>query len=117
MSESRNRWSAPASRRTVLATGLAASALAMTRFAQAQPGKPMVTRPIPHSGEQLPVVGLGTAVSFPSADSSKKDALKTVVDALIDGGARLIDTASTYGNAETVIGDILETGKSRERVF
>jgi aryl-alcohol dehydrogenase-like predicted oxidoreductase len=117
MSESRNLWSAPASRRTVLATGLAASTLAVTRFAQAQVAKPLVTRPIPHSGEQLPVVGLGTAVSFPSADQSKQDELKKVIDALIEGGGKLIDTGSTYGNAERVIGNILEAGQSRERVF
>jgi hypothetical protein len=35
-------------------------------FAQSE--KPLLTRPIPHSNERLPAVGLGTAVSFPSAD-------------------------------------------------
>jgi aryl-alcohol dehydrogenase-like predicted oxidoreductase len=104
------------SRRTVLTTGLAASALAMTSGARAQADK-IVTRPIPHSGEQIPVVGLGTAVSFPSADEGKREALAKVIDALIAGGGKLIDTASVYGNAETVIGAILDSGKSRDRVF
>jgi aryl-alcohol dehydrogenase-like predicted oxidoreductase len=104
-------------RRAVLASGLAASALAMTTGALAQSDKPVVTRPIPHSGEQLPVVGLGTAVSFPSADEGKREALTKVIDALITGGGKLIDTASVYGNAETVIGSILDGGKSRDRVF
>jgi aryl-alcohol dehydrogenase-like predicted oxidoreductase len=40
-----------------------------------------------------------------------------VIDALIGGGGKLIDTASVYGNAETVIGSILDAGKTRERVF
>jgi aryl-alcohol dehydrogenase-like predicted oxidoreductase len=117
MDEERVYAAANPTRRAVLASGLAASALAMTTGALAQSDKPVVTRPIPHSGEQLPVVGLGTAVSFPSADEGKRDTLAKVVDALIAGGGKLIDTASVYGNAETVIGSILDGGKSRDRVF
>jgi aryl-alcohol dehydrogenase-like predicted oxidoreductase len=117
MDEERVYAAANPTRRAVLASGLAASALAMTTGALAQSDKPVVTRPIPHSGDQLPVVGLGTAVSFPSADEGKRDTLAKVVDALIAGGGKLIDTASVYGNAETVIGSILDGGKSRDRVF
>ena len=83
----------------------------------AQTERPMLTRAIPHSGEQLPVVGLGTAVSFPSADQAQRQALAGVVDALIAGGGKLIDAASTYGNAEEVIGAILAAGQTRDRVF
>jgi hypothetical protein len=72
-----------------------------------------MTRPIPHSGEQLPIVGLGTAVSFPSADESQRAALKGVIDALVAGGGKLIDTASVYGNAESVIGDIVRASNAR----
>jgi len=85
--------------------------------AKAQAPAPLITRPIPHSGEQLPVVGLGTAVSFPSADEAQRQSLKAVIDALVAGGGRLIDTASTYGNAETVIGDIVQASGVRQRVF
>jgi aryl-alcohol dehydrogenase-like predicted oxidoreductase len=77
----------------------------------------LITRPIPHSGEQLPVVGLGTAVSFPSADERQRDALKGVVDALLAGGGKLIDTASVYGNAESNLGAILQQSGVRDRVF
>ena len=89
--------------------------LANDVFAQAE--RPMLTRPIPHSGEPLPLVGLGTAVSFPEAKPEQADALKKVIDALIAGGAKLIDTASTYGNAEAVIGDIVERAQSRKQIF
>ena len=92
------------SRRDILVGGLGAGACLVTSRAGAQEGK-LQSRPIPHSGEQLPVIGLGTAVSFPSADEKRRDALKAVIDALIAGGGKLIDTASVYGNAETVIGD------------
>ena len=39
--------------------------------------------------------------------SSQRAALKEVIDALVAGGGKLIDTASVYGNAESVIGDIV----------
>ena len=61
----------------------------------------------PSFGEELPIVGLGIAVSFPSADESQRAALKEVIDALVAGGGKQIDTASVYGNAESVIGDIV----------
>jgi aryl-alcohol dehydrogenase-like predicted oxidoreductase len=105
------------SRRHVLSLGLAASAVALTRAAHGQADQPLITRPIPHSGEQLPVVGLGTAVSFPSANEAQRQVLAKVIDALIGGGGKLIDTASTYGHAETVIGGILDASKARGRAF
>jgi aryl-alcohol dehydrogenase-like predicted oxidoreductase len=105
------------SRRAMLEAGLAASAAWLAGGAAAQTQLPLITRPIPHSGEQLPVVGLGTAVSFPSADESKRQTLKGVIDALVAGGGKLIDTASTYGNAEAVIGDIVQGGNLRSRLF
>ncbi len=76
----------------------------------------LLTRPIPHSGEQLPVIGLGTAVNF-TADAAKREALTGVVEALAAGGAKLIDTASVYGDAESVIGNILQQLGARERIF
>jgi len=109
------------SRRAILASGLAlaASSLAGRVLAQAASSTgPLITRPIPHSGEQLPVVGLGTAVDFfLSAAAAQRGALKGVIDALIAGGGKLIDTASTYGNAETAIGDIVHDGNVRDRLF
>ena len=57
------------SRRSVLTVGLTLSASLVAEVSKAQTREPMTTRSIPHSGEQLPVVGLGTAVSFPSADA------------------------------------------------
>ena len=93
------------SRRALLQAGLALSASSLARAQDTMMHR--ITRPIPHSGEQLPCVGLGTAVSFPSAGESQRGALKGVVEALIAGGGKLIDTASVYGNAETVIGRAL----------
>jgi aryl-alcohol dehydrogenase-like predicted oxidoreductase len=105
------------SRRSVLAAGLAVSASWLVGRAQSQTPESVMTRPIPHSGEQLPIVGLGTAVSFPSANESQRTGLKDVIDALVAGGGKLIDTASVYGNAESVIGDIVRASNARNKIF
>jgi aryl-alcohol dehydrogenase-like predicted oxidoreductase len=105
------------SRRSFLRGALAASFAVLMSRVPAHAEAPMTTRPIPHTSEPLPVVGLGTAVSFPSASDTQRQALQGVVDALIAGSAKLIDTASTYGNAEEVIGSIVEAGQRRDRIF
>jgi hypothetical protein len=105
------------SRRSVLAAGLAVSSSWLVGRSQAQNPESVMTRPIPHSGEQLPIVGLGTAVSFPSANESQRAALKDVIDALVAGGGKLIDTASVYGDAESVIGDIISGSNARDKVL
>jgi aryl-alcohol dehydrogenase-like predicted oxidoreductase len=79
--------------------------------------QPVATRPIPHSGEQLPVIGLGTANDFqvrPEGEGRAK--LKKVVDDLLAQGCKLIDTASSYGAAESVLGDLL-SDQDRAKVF
>jgi aryl-alcohol dehydrogenase-like predicted oxidoreductase len=105
------------SRRSVLAACLAVPASWFVGRSQAQTPESVMTRPIPHSGEQLPIVGLGTAVSFPSANESQRAGLKDVIDALVAGGGKLIDTASVYGNAESVIGDIVRASNARHKIF
>lgn len=91
-----------------------AGSAALAHPALAQDSEPL-SRAIPSSGERLPAVGLGTAAVFNSADAVSKAA--SVLQALIANGGRLIDTASTYGNAEGVLGEVIETGKLREKVF
>lgn len=74
------------------------------------------TRAIPHSGERLPCVGLGTASVFESNSDDTRRTAAQVLQALLAGGGRLIDTASTYGDAEIVLGSIVEP-EMRARVF
>jgi aryl-alcohol dehydrogenase-like predicted oxidoreductase len=103
-------------RRHMLTATTALALVAPTR-AMAQAEKPLLTRPIPHSNEPLPVVGLGTATSFMSVDQAQVAALGQVVDTLVGAGAKLIDTASTYGDAEEVIGTLVERAHAREKLF
>jgi aryl-alcohol dehydrogenase-like predicted oxidoreductase len=85
--------------------------------AHAQTDAPLITRAIPSSGERLPAVGLGTASVFNSADEPTKQKAAAVLQALIANGGRLIDTASTYGNAEIVLGDVMASAALREKLF
>ncbi|MDQ6904112.1 MAG: aldo/keto reductase [Bacteroidota bacterium] len=65
----------------------------------------MITRKIPSSGEELPVVGIGTWKSF-DVEQDQYPTLKKVLDALHNGGGRLIDSSPMYGKSEEVIGAI-----------
>jgi hypothetical protein len=110
----------PVSRREVLAlgAGLGAAAALGIAPARAQAAKPVLTRKIPRSGESLPVIGLGTAIVFDIGNDAAKRAERTaVIRIFLEGGARLIDTAPSYGTAEAVVGDLLADMKVRDRVF
>jgi aryl-alcohol dehydrogenase-like predicted oxidoreductase len=107
------------SRRQVLAgaagAGLAASLPGLATAAQAATVR---TRPIPHSGEQIPVVGIGTAIIFDfQNDAAKYAERKAVIQQLTAGGGRLIDTAPSYGQAEARLGELLTELSARDKVF
>ena len=108
-------------RREALAmtAGLGAAALGLAPAgAAAATAKPLLTRPIPRTGEQLAVVGLGTAIIFDIAGDAPRIAeRRAVIETLLAGGARLIDTAPSYGAAEPVVGDLLSEMTARDRVF
>jgi diketogulonate reductase-like aldo/keto reductase len=67
----------------------------------------LVTRPIPSSGEALPVVGLGTYQSFGvSTNAAEREPLQQVLRLFIDRGGRLVDSSPMYGTSESVVGDL-----------
>ena len=81
-------------------------------------GKTMLKRPIPSSGEMVPVIGMGTSGSFQiPADGPEYQALKEVLKRFFGGGATLIDTAPTYGNAEDNLGPLLSEGGYLKKAF
>jgi len=78
----------------------------------------MITRPIPSSGEAMPVIGLGTWNVFDVGDDTAARApLKQVLQQLVDAGGRMIDTSPMYGRAESVTGDLVAELGLRARVF
>ena len=92
-----------ATRRDMLAfgAGLAATSVISPAFAQSAQSAPLPvrTRAIPRSGEKLCVIGLGTAIIFDIGGDTEKRAERTkVIHTLLDGGARMIDTATARRN-------------------
>ena len=79
---------------------------------------PIATRAVPRSGERLPVIGIGTALVFDFADDAAKYAeRRKVLEALVAGGGKLIDTAADYGRAEDRVGDLVADLGMREKLF
>ena len=71
-------------------------------------GTGMATRPIPSTGEQIPVIGMGTSGSFEVAPGTQEyEDLRDVLKIFFEGGGTVIDTAPTYSNAEDVMGALL----------
>jgi len=90
----------------------------ITHLSQAASKTEMLRRPIPSSGELVPAIGMGTSGSFQiPAGSAEYAALKEVVKRFFEGGATLIDTAPTYGNAEDNLGPLLSEGGYRKKAF
>jgi aryl-alcohol dehydrogenase-like predicted oxidoreductase len=77
----------------------------------------LLARPIPGSGEHLPAVGLGTAQVFDINDETTRQKATAVLQALVASGGRLVDTSSVYGDAETVLGDVIASAGSRDHLF
>src|SRR5262249_38694183 len=94
-----------------------AGGLLVSTKAAARAETPLLTRPIPSSGEHIPAVGLGTAYVFDENNETTRSKADAVVQALIKNGGRLIDTASTYGDAESVLGEVTATAGLRDKLF
>jgi diketogulonate reductase-like aldo/keto reductase len=78
----------------------------------------LATRPIPRSGEALPVIGLGTWQVFDvGADAAARARLSEVLERFVAGGAKLIDSSPMYGSSESVVGDLSHALGLRKRLF
>jgi aryl-alcohol dehydrogenase-like predicted oxidoreductase len=78
----------------------------------------MSKRPIPHSGESLPVVGLGTWQTFDvPPDAPERAELKKVLRGLVEHGGSVVDSSPMYGQAERVVGDLTSELGLRDQLF
>jgi len=77
----------------------------------------LIVRRIPSSGEEIPVIGLGTSGPFEVGEARTERApLAEVLEAFFAAGGRLIDTSPMYSTAERVLGELL-TDAMRRRAF
>jgi len=101
---------------TLAAAGVAASARP-SRLAAADPG-PLLTRPIPATGERIPVIGMGTWITF---NVGRDEALRAqrveVLRAFFDGGGGMIDSSPMYGSSEEVVGHCLSRLTEHANLF
>ncbi len=78
----------------------------------------LLKRAIPSSGEQIPVIGMGTSGSFEVGDdAASRDPLREVLKRFVAAGATVIDTAPTYGTAEPVLGALIAEAGVRDKLF
>jgi diketogulonate reductase-like aldo/keto reductase len=65
----------------------------------------IATRPIPSTGERIPVVGLGSWITFNVGnDAPAREACAGVIRAFFEAGGRMIDSSPMYGSSQGVIG-------------
>ncbi len=94
------------SRRLLLGLGLALPLPTLASAASTQ--QVMTQRSIGRGGESLPIVGLGSWITFNVGNDPRGRAQCTdVVRAFFAGGGRLIDSSPMYGSSQPVIGEAL----------
>ncbi|HLC44503.1 MAG TPA: aldo/keto reductase, partial [Patescibacteria group bacterium] len=68
--------------------------------------RPVITKAIPATGERLPVIGMGSWITFNVGNSTHERAARVkVLQAFFDNGGALIDSSPMYGSSEEVIGE------------
>lgn len=78
----------------------------------------LIRRAIPSTGEQVPIIGLGSSATFSQvARSEDATALSEVFRAMIDAGATVFDTAPGYGASEEVAGRIAQELGITDKIF
>ena len=104
------------SRRQLFRVALGAGTVALTGgYSMAAS---IIRRPIPRSGESLPVIGLGTWQTFDvGADPSARAPLKEVLGEFARLGGSVIDSSPMYGSSESVAGDLTAELKLRTQLF
>jgi aryl-alcohol dehydrogenase-like predicted oxidoreductase len=100
----------------------AAAATAMStlggKMLWAQGAGTLLKRAIPSTGEELPIIGLGSSATFRSvANDDDFSSVRSVISALIDNGGTVFDTAPSYGASEEVAGDVVRDLGIQDRLF
>ncbi|MBZ0271906.1 aldo/keto reductase [bacterium] len=89
-----------------IAAGFAGGALPMPLFAAE--GGTMRKRKIPASGEEIPVIGLGSSITFDvGGGAGEREPIREVLRRFFAAGGRVIDSSPMYGRSEEVIGDLV----------
>ncbi len=78
----------------------------------------MIERPIPASGELLPVIGLGTYQSFDIGTSAaEREPVKDVLRLFAQHGGKLVDSSPMYGRSESALGELATELAVTQKLF
>ena len=78
----------------------------------------MLTKKIPVSGEQLPVIGMGSWITFNVGDDKAlREERVQVLQHFFDRGGAVVDSSPMYGSSEEVIGYCLERIANKDALF
>jgi len=100
-----------------ITVGAGAACLLEGQLAVAGTG-PVLRKPIPSTGEMIPVVGMGSSRTFDAgANAGTRAALLPVLQAFFDHGGAVIDSSPMYGSSEEVIGDLLRKVTNKKSLF
>jgi aryl-alcohol dehydrogenase-like predicted oxidoreductase len=104
------------SRRELLRLAVGAGALAFTGGVAMAAS--IIQRPIPRTGELLPVIGLGTWQTFDVGKAqSAREPMKAVLRDFVRLQGKVIDSSPMYGNSENVVGDLAAELGVRQQLF
>jgi hypothetical protein len=79
---------------------------------------PAILRAIPGTAERIPVIGMGTWITFNVGSSRRlRDGRAEVLRTFFDRGGTVVDSSPMYGSAEDVIGYCLDKIGKRESLF
>ena len=107
----------PITRRDLLGLAVAAAGLKLAP-PLAQSDRDLLARQVPSSGETLPVIGLGSWITFNVGnDRAARAHCGRVIRAFVDGGGRMIDSSPMCGSSHSVIGEAIASLPAPHRVF
>jgi len=77
----------------------------------------MMARPIPSTGELLPVIGLGAPDAFINIPPEGKELPKALLQAMINQGGRYLDTPAFFRPNVPIVGDLLTEMNLQDELF
>ncbi len=105
-------------RRALKALAGAGLGLVLRPAAAAAASGAMLTKTVPSSGEVLPVIGMGSWITFNVGDDpALLAARQAVLQRFFDAGGAVIDSSPMYGASEAVIGTCLARIENKAALF
>ena len=88
------------------------------RLIAAQQSGPLITRPIPSTGERLPIIGLGSSTTFSeAAGQDDTEAVRSVLAKMLELGGKVFDTAPCVRRVRAARGPDRERDRHEARDF